>query len=108
MSHFNVSFNVWAKSHDSVHKPQFLKRKESRIGLNRSPSAYRRGTDEAFIGQVKAALKALATGKGIPEKTNQGGRGIAVSLGRQVALKKENAEEKPGHTALVIKGWQAV
>ena len=31
---------VWAKSQDSVHKPQFLKRKESRSGSNRGPSAY--------------------------------------------------------------------
>ena len=40
MSHFNVSLIVSAKSQDSVHKPQFLKRKESRSGLNRGPSAY--------------------------------------------------------------------
>ena len=40
VSHFNVSFTVWAKSQDSVHKPQFLKRKESRSGSNRGPSAY--------------------------------------------------------------------
>ena len=31
-----------AKSQDSVHKPQFLKRKESRTGSNRGPSAYQR------------------------------------------------------------------
>ena len=29
-----------AKSQDSVHKPQFLKRKESRSGSNQGPSAY--------------------------------------------------------------------
>ena len=40
VSHFNVSLTVWAKSQDSVHKPQFLKRKESRSGSNRGPSAY--------------------------------------------------------------------
>ena len=40
MSHFNVSFIVWAKSRDSVHKPQILRRKESRSGSNRGPSAY--------------------------------------------------------------------
>ena len=36
------SFIVWAKSQDSVHKPQFFeeKRKESRSGSNRGPSAY--------------------------------------------------------------------
>ena len=40
MSHFNVSLIVWSKSQDSVHRPQFLKRKESRSGSNRGPSAY--------------------------------------------------------------------
>ena len=40
MSHFNLSLAVWVKSQDSVHKPQFLKRKESRSGSNRGPSAY--------------------------------------------------------------------
>ena len=35
-----VSLSVWVKSQDSVHKPQFLKRKESRSGSNRGPSAY--------------------------------------------------------------------
>ena len=40
MSQFNVSLIVWAKSQDSVHKPQFLKRKESRSRSNQGPSAY--------------------------------------------------------------------
>ena len=40
MSHFNVSLIVGAKSQDSVHKSQFLKREESRSGSNRGPSAY--------------------------------------------------------------------
>ena len=40
VSHYNVSLTVWAKSQDSVHKPQFLKRKESRSGSNQGPSAY--------------------------------------------------------------------
>ena len=40
MSHFNVSSIMLAKSQDSVLKPQFLKRKESRSGSNRGPSAY--------------------------------------------------------------------
>ena len=40
MSHFNLSLTVWAKSQDSVHKPQFFKKKESRSGSNRGPSAY--------------------------------------------------------------------
>ena len=43
VSHFNVSLTVWAKSQDSVHKPIFLKRKESRSGSNRGPSAYQPG-----------------------------------------------------------------
>ena len=33
--HFSVSLVVWAKSQDSVNKPQFLKRKESRCGSNK-------------------------------------------------------------------------
>ena len=44
MSHFNVSLIVWAKSQDSVHKPQFLKTKETRSGSNRVPSAYQPST----------------------------------------------------------------
>ena len=40
MRHLKVSLIVWAKSQDSVHKPQFLKRKESRSGSNRGPSVY--------------------------------------------------------------------
>ena len=40
MSHFNVSLIVWAKPQDSVHKSQFLKRRESRSGSNRGPSGY--------------------------------------------------------------------
>ena len=39
MSHFNVSFIVRVKSQDSVHQPPFLKRKESRSGLNGGLSA---------------------------------------------------------------------
>ena len=44
MSHFKVSLIVWAKSRDSVLKPQFLKRKESQSGSNRGPSAYQPST----------------------------------------------------------------
>ena len=40
MRHVIFSLIVWAKSQDSVHKPQFVKRKESRSGSNRDPSAY--------------------------------------------------------------------
>ena len=40
LSRFNVSLIVWTKSQDSNHKPQVLKRKESRSGSNRCPSAY--------------------------------------------------------------------
>ena len=36
MSHFNVSLIVWAKSQDSVHKPQFLKRREGRAEADRT------------------------------------------------------------------------
>ena len=36
MSHFNVSLTVWAKSQDSVHKPQFLKRRERRADADRT------------------------------------------------------------------------
>ena len=39
VSHFNVSLTVWAKSQNSVQKPQFLRRKKSRRGSNRGPSA---------------------------------------------------------------------
>ena len=41
VGHFNV-FIVWAKSQDSVHKPQFLKRRERRAEAdpNQGPSAY--------------------------------------------------------------------
>ena len=37
---FDVSFILWAKSQGRVHKPQFLKRKQSRSESNRGPSAY--------------------------------------------------------------------
>ena len=40
MSYFNVSLIVWAMSQDSLHKLQVLKRKNSRSGSNRGPSAY--------------------------------------------------------------------
>ena len=40
MRHFNLSLIVWAKLQDSVHKPQILKRNESRSGSNRGPSAH--------------------------------------------------------------------
>ena len=35
MSHFNVSAIAWAKSQDSVHKPQVLKRGERRAEADR-------------------------------------------------------------------------
>ena len=40
VSHFKVSLIVWAKSQDSVLKPQSLKSKESRSGSNRGSSVY--------------------------------------------------------------------
>ena len=36
MSHFNVSLNEWAKSQDSVHKPQILERRERRAETDRT------------------------------------------------------------------------
>ena len=36
LSHFNVSLIVWTKSQDSVHKPQFLKRRERRAKADRT------------------------------------------------------------------------
>ena len=44
VSHFDVSLIVWAKSQDSVHKPQFLKTEESWSGSNRGPSVYQPST----------------------------------------------------------------
>ena len=38
--HFDDTLIVWAKSRDSVDNPQSFKRKESRSGSNRGPSAY--------------------------------------------------------------------
>ena len=40
MSHFHGLLIVRTRSPDSVHKPQFLKREESRSGSSRGPSAY--------------------------------------------------------------------
>ena len=34
--HLNISLIVWAKSLDSVHKPQFLKRREGRAEADRT------------------------------------------------------------------------
>ena len=36
VSHFNVSLIVWARSQDSVRKPQFLKRRERRAEADRT------------------------------------------------------------------------
>ena len=36
VSHFNVSLIVWAKSQDSVHKPQYLKRRERTAEADRT------------------------------------------------------------------------
>ena len=46
-----VSFIVWAKSQDSLHKPQLLTRKESWSGSNRGPSAYqpRKGNIRLYV-----------------------------------------------------------
>ena len=57
--HWNVSLIVWATSQDSVHKPQFLKRKESRRGSNRGPHAYQH-----------SALPLSHTGSRVPRATS--------------------------------------
>ena len=66
MNHFNVSLTVWAKSQDRVHKPQFLKRKESRSGSNRGASAYQPsalplGHTGSHSGDAKAPALARMT-----------------------------------------------
>ena len=48
---------VWVKSHDSVHKPQFLKRKESWSRWNRGPSVYQ--PTALPLGHTGSHLKAL-------------------------------------------------
>ena len=51
--HFNVLLAAWAKSQDNIHKPQILKRKESRSGSNRGLSAYQHSalkSTEAYQG----------------------------------------------------------
>ena len=40
MRHFNVSLIVWAKSQDSVQKPQLLKKRERRAEADRTTVAY--------------------------------------------------------------------
>ena len=56
VSHFNISLIVWAKSQDSVHKPQFLKRRERRAEADRtkvllltSQAPYRKATPAHFL-----------------------------------------------------------
>ena len=60
VSHFNVSLIVWTKSKDSVHKPQFLKRKESRSGSNQGPSAYQ--PSALTLGHTGAPCNSYALG----------------------------------------------
>ena len=67
--HFNVSLIVWVKSPDSVHKPQFLKRKESRSGSNRSPSAYQ--PIALPLGYTGSHLRVVRTLRFIPSDINQ-------------------------------------
>ena len=59
MSHFNVSLIVWAKSQDSVHKPHFLTKKESRSGSNRGPSAYQ--PSSLSLGHTGSLLRSRAS-----------------------------------------------
>ena len=78
-SHFNVSLIVRAKSRDSVRKPQFLKRKESRSGSNRGPSAYqhpppailyvRRLPSRAFLNGLLVRVACYFYSKGLPART---------------------------------------
>ena len=56
--YFNVSLIVRAKSQDRFHKPQLLKRKESRSGSNRSPFAYqRRVSQQPFAFRAAADIR---------------------------------------------------
>ena len=59
--HFNVLLIVWAKSQDSVHKSQFLKRKENRSGSNRGPSAYKQNRLTARTHQLTSMALGEAT-----------------------------------------------
>ena len=62
MSHFNVSLIVWEKSQDSVHKPQFLKRRERRAEADRT---------EVFLLTSLAPLPLGHTGS-LSEGENEG------------------------------------
>ena len=68
MSHFNVSLIVWAKSQDSVHKPQFSKRRERRADADRtkvllltSQASYRKATP---AHTAELAVQSVSVGTG--------------------------------------------
>ena len=61
MSYFKVSLIVSAKSQDSVHKPHFLKRKESRNGSHRGPSAYQPSASP--LGHIGSLLMYVKEGR---------------------------------------------
>ena len=63
MRHLNVSLTVWAKSRDSVYKPQFLKRKESRRGSNRGPPALPLGYTGSQVLYLTGFLTDIADNK---------------------------------------------
>ena len=78
VSHFNVSLILWAKSQDSVHKAQFLKRKENRTGSNRGPSAYQRSTFSAVL--LKGRRGRGGEGKRVRERKRKWGGGRTSDL----------------------------
>ena len=89
VSHFNVSLIVWAQSKDGVHKPQCLKRKESRSGSNQGPSAYHcfSGWEQGvYVFEGSAKLKVSAGS--LPDRPSWsvrrhlGAEGLAGSLSK--------------------------
>ena len=87
MSHFNVSLIVWAKSQDSLHKPQFLKRKDNRSGSNRGPSAYQPSAlPLGHIGSQETGVVGYTFYGVVP-------KGLLTFLG---SLYKEGAKTTPG------------
>ena len=57
VSHFHFLLIVWAKSQENVHKPQFLKRKESRRGSHEATPAH--NICQHSVSQVFTALVLL-------------------------------------------------
>ena len=88
VSHFNVSLIVWAKSRDSVHKAQFLKRKESPSGLNRGPSAYQPST--VLLGQTSSLLEDECTYIQAPYNHKHSSGRVHMHNKFFICLKKKN------------------